>query len=631
MVQTVQVTVDSARDLPTQGAGRSVRDLIFFVFFYLYIWLMVDLRFIYHGGEVITNFPVFYRGWVFFRGFISQPGGIITYLSALLSQFFCIGWAGALVATVQALLICVCSDFILKAAGARRLRCVRFVPVVLILVTYAGYTYHFATVTALLAAQVFICLYLRTAAESNRLRLVIFVLLSVILYYIAGGAYLLFAVSCAIYEVFFSVRRRWLGLSYLLLAATVSYVVGVIVFGVSTIDAFTELLPISPKVTSYEARKRMLEVIYILYLYIPVTALLLGLWLKIKKGGVGVKAGSKSPSWLGGTPVVRWIIGTVVLLAFAGISVSFAHDNRLKNVLEADYYSYKRMWPEVLEAYQEPVTDFFIIHAVNRALYHTGRLGSEMFSYPQHPEVLFLTGSEHTGVYWKKADTYIDLGHINQAEIVLIEAQERLGRRPMILERLALINMVKGKTGAARVYLTALTKTLFGNKWAKDYLRRLESDPNLSRDENIQRLRSLMLDTDYDKTSYDYVEEMLTDLLKQNRQNRMAFEYLMASYLLARQLEKFAENLERLDDFGYSRIPRHYEEAIVIYEVLARRKVDLKGRKVSSETMQRAIAFDNLFARLQGGGERRLMLTAGRDFGDTYFFYYKFGPAISKR
>jgi len=617
--------LDSTGELPTQGAGRAIRDLIFFVFLYLYIWLAVDLRLIYHGGEVITNFPAFYRGWVFFRGFILRPGGIIAYLSALLSQFFCIGWAGALVATLQAWLICVCSDYFLKTVGAQRLRWARFIPSVLILGTYAGYTYHFATITALLAALAFICLYLRIAAENNRLRLVIFVLASVILYYIAGGAYLVFAGSCAIYEVLFR-QRRWLGLSYLLLAAAVSYVVGVFIFVVSTADAFTELLPISPKVTSYEARKRMLEIIYILYLFIPVTALLLGLWRTIRKRKVKARPGSKSTWWFRRTPVVRWSIGTGVLFGFAGICIWFSQNNRLKNVLEADYYAYKRMWPEVLETYQEPVTDFFIIHAVNRALYHTGQLSSEMFGYPQHPEVLFLTGEEHTGVYWKKADTYIDLGHINQAEIVLIEAQERLGRRPMILERLALINMVKGKTGAARVYLAALGKTLFGNEWANDYLRRLESDPNLSKDENIQRLRSLMLDADYDKTSYDYVEDMLTDLLEQNRQNRMAYEYLMASYLLARQLEKFAENLERLDDFGYSQIPRHYEEAIVIYEVLARRKVDLKGRKVSSETMQRAVAFDNLFARFRGGSKRGLMLAAGRDFGDTYFFYYKFGP-----
>ncbi len=617
--------LDSTGELPTPATGMAIRDLIFFVFLYLYIWLVVDLRLIYHGGEVIMNFPAFYRGWTFFRGFISWPGGIIAYLSALLSQFFCVGWAGALVATVQAWLICVCSDYFLKAVAAQRLRWSRFVPAVLVLITYAGYTYHFAAVTALLAALVFVCLYLRTTPESNRLRLVIFVLLSVILYYIAGGAYLVFAVLCAIYEALIS-RRRWLGLSYLLLAAAGSYLVGVFIFGVSTVDAFTELLPVSPKVTSYEGRKGMLEVIYVLYLFIPVTALLLGLWQITRKKRAKAKASLKSHWWLRRAPAVRWSIGTGVLFGFAGVCVFFSHNNRLKNLLEADYYAYKRMWPEVLETYHPPVTDFFVIHAVNRALYHTGQLSSQMFGYPQHPKVLLLTGAEHTGVYWKKADTYIDLGHINQAEIVLIEAQERLGRRPMILERLALINMVKGKTGAARVYLTALARTLFGNDWASEYLARLESDPSLSKDKNIQRLRSLMLDTDYDKTSYDYVEEMLTDLLEQNRQNRMAFEYLMASYLLARQLEKFAKNLERLDDFGYSQIPRHYEEAIVIYEARARRKVDLKGRKVSSETMQRAIAFDNLFARLRGGSKRQLMRAVGRDFGDTYFFYYTFGP-----
>jgi hypothetical protein len=53
------------------GAGRS---FIFFVLFYLYVWFCVDLRLMYYGAGVITNFPAFYKGWAFFRTFLSYPG-----------------------------------------------------------------------------------------------------------------------------------------------------------------------------------------------------------------------------------------------------------------------------------------------------------------------------------------------------------------------------------------------------------------------------------------------------------------------------------------------------------------------------------------------------------------------------
>jgi len=78
----------------------------------------------------------------------------------------------------------------------------------------------------------------------------------------------------------------------------------------------------------------------------------------------------------------------------------------------------------------------------------------------------------------------------------MTECLEGLGARPMVLQRLALINMVKGNSGSAKIYLGALSKTLFNNDWAKQYLDRLETDPDLSTDKYIQHLRSICLDKD---------------------------------------------------------------------------------------------------------------------------------------
>jgi len=146
---------DSLRKLLSQDIGRTSRSLIFFVPFCLYLWFVVDLRLIYNYTEVITNFPVFYRGWAFFRGFLSHPGGLVEYTGAFFSQLFYIGWAGALVVTIQAWLMSVCFGCILKAVNLSHLSLLRFIPPILLLITYTQYTYHFITTMAFLATLLY--------------------------------------------------------------------------------------------------------------------------------------------------------------------------------------------------------------------------------------------------------------------------------------------------------------------------------------------------------------------------------------------------------------------------------------------------------------------------------------------
>jgi len=621
----------------SQDLGGLTRSLIFFIGFYLYLWLDVDLRLIYHGAGEIINFPVFFKGWSFFQEFIGRPGGLVEYTGAFLSQFFYIGWAGALVVTLQAWLICACAGYFLKAINYPRLRWVRFVLPILLLIIYAQYTYRFVTTMALLAALLFICLYLRMIPKSPRLgrfRLVVFLALSVILYYLAGGAYLLFAVLCAIYELLF--RGRWqMGLLYLLSAAVIPYVEGVLVFGVSIIDAFSDLLPFSWKVTFHKTGKRMVIIVYILYLLLPLTALVLGLWqifarmiakwkprreVQKERSSNSSKSVARIFSWYFRHKRLRWMIESLVLFGIAVGAVFFSRDIEKKTLFAVDYYACHRMWPKVLVAARRHPDSFPIIYAVNLALSHTGRLSYDMFSYLQHPDALFLTAKGYKFAYRKKFDFYTDIGLMNLAENALVECMEIYRERPMILKRLALVNMVKGNMGAARVYLGALSKTLFYADWANDYLARLQSDPNLSTDDRIQHLRSLMLEKDYAFFTFK-IEDILLELLEKNNQNRMAFEYLMAWYMLNKRLDKFIQNIERLDDFDYREIPRAYEEAMLVYAHRTRKAVDLRGRRFSPESRQQFEGFNQILSRYDGNKDAAFNELA-KNYRNTYFFYY---------
>ncbi|MHC4157995.1 MAG: DUF6057 family protein, partial [Planctomycetota bacterium] len=570
-------------------------------------------------------------------------GGPVEYLCAFLSQLLYYSWAGALVITTMALLISICTDIFIKEINAPRLRWIRFIPPVLILITYNKYTYHFVTIMALLGALSFVCLYLKLTKINKVVSLLIFFVLSAILYYIAGGVYLLFVLLCAIYELLF--RRQWqIASVYLLSAAVIPYVGGVLVFSISVNDAFTQLLPFSWKNLSHEDRRRMVDIVYILYLLLPLAALGFGLWrlfagsltsLPNQKNtneadpneikNVSPKLPLRILSWYADAPLLRWLAELCLLLVLPGTIAFSSHDDELKTIIEVDYYACRKMWPQVLHAARRYPNNFLIVHTANRALYHTGRLGYDMFSFPQRPNTLFLpTGKKNSRLLrWKRFDMYIDLGFMNNAEGELAELLEAIGEHPVILKRLALINMVKDNLGAARIYLRALSNTLFYADWANNYLALLRSDPCLLTDVKIQHLRNLKPENDD--------ENVLSALLTKSTHEQMAFEYFMALHLLAKQLDdKFIQNLALLKNFAYPEIPQHYQEAILLYTFEKRKAVDLYGYRLNPELHQQFQKFARLLKRY-GKDNRVAFNKLAKDYGDTYLFYYTYGASGMKK
>jgi hypothetical protein len=629
----------------SRNLGWLIQDILFFIPFYLYLWLYVDLRLIYHGAGIITNFPVFYKGWSFFLPFLSYPGGPVEYLSAFLSQLFYYSWAGALVVTVQAWLLSVCMDYLLKAAKLARIRLVCFLLPILLLVIYTRYAYHFDTTVALLVALLFTCLYLKMAlSQAATLSYSsTFLFLSVILYYFAGGAFILFAVVCAIYELIF--RFRWkTSLFYLLSAVAVPYILGLFVFRVSVLDAFCNSLPFSWKILYYEARRREVTIVYLMYLFPPLTLVVFGLlqilWKRLysvknrapkKQRKKSSSLPSRTFSWYGHSPKLKWAVESLLLLAVAGDVVFFCRNENLRTRFKVDYYAYHKMWPELLTSAQYNPDDPFVAQAVNRALYHVGRLGYDMFTWPQNSDYLILSDKKYKWMYWQIFDVFLDLGVVNMAENALTECLEGLGSRPMVLQRLALINMVKGNSGSAKIYLGALSKTLFHAEWANNYLDRLQTDPNLAGDEYIQHLRSLCLDKDVPIYTL-YKEKTLLWLLERNSQNRMAFEYLMAWYMLNKNLGKFAQNLERLQDFNYPELPTHYEEAAIIYIYGTGKPLNLSGYQPSPQKRRQIEDFTRIInSDKYKGNKQAASEELAKKYRNTYFYYFMYAPSDSNK
>ena len=85
----------------------------------------------------------------------------------------------------------------------------------------------------------------------------------------------------------------------------------------------------------------------------------------------------------------------------------------------------------------------------NRALFETGRMGWEDFSYRQEPDGLLPTDMAAVA-YIGALDTFFRLGLVNLAEQYAHEAIVLAGNRPQLLRLLALTNIVKGEAPRRR-------------------------------------------------------------------------------------------------------------------------------------------------------------------------------------
>jgi hypothetical protein len=214
------------------------------------------------------------------------------------------------------------------------------------------------------------------------------------------------------------------------------------------------------------------------------------------------------------------------------------------------------------------------------------------------------------------------------------------GPDPRIYRLMAEIYIVKGQIGVARKFLTVLSHSAGSAESARRRLRELDQDPQLDGDANVQLLRRRMLCKD-DMVAVWYragkpggdMERLLLDQLDQDPSNRLAFEFLIGSYLVGRDMAAIGAAMPRIKDIagpayvdprGRRRTPYYFQEAMAIYTDLTGQQVNVAGLAVDSETFGRMAAFKRILAR--STSRKAAQEAAWSDFRHSYFFYFVFGP-----
>ncbi len=584
--------------------------------FYAYVWLRVDPGLLFYWTRY--GLPGFTMGFRHARPFLTRPGGPVEYASAFLFQLYCFSWIGALVMTLVGGGICLCLHSLMRAFGGRSSAWAA-APALPLLLMHGWYAYILPQALAVLIALAAACAYFRVRRLRVPGRFVAFAVLLALTNYLAGGAVFLFAVVCALAELL--VRGRWsLAAGMAALGGGLPALAALGVYNIRFRDAYARLLPFHPA-TDERAWVTLAELYVFLVLAVCLTNVLR------RPRAERVLARIRGPALARAA-----VAGLLAAVAAAAVWADF--DSQFNAYLTIGRACRREEWQEAVRAgrrVQWRADSLAAALNVNRALYHCDRLAEDMFSFPQNrssllmppPEMVHLGGDSAT-VLMTFSDILADLGRVNLAEHLAHEAFSRVGDRPWVLERLALAQIVKGEIAAGSVFLRSLGGNPVHGGRARLLLRGLAADPTLPGDAELQRLRTVMPDRDDVKTPT--VSSLLTQLLERNPQNRMAFEYLMAHYMLTLQTDKVYAGLSWLDGLGYEAIPRHIEEAVLIHGSQGNTRLKLGGRRIRPETSRRFGEFMRVLHEGYGVDRKGTYQALARDFGDTYFFYYNFAP-----
>ncbi len=545
--------------------------------------------------------------------FFNKPGGLADLLGAFFTQFFITGWSGALIITLFCFLAYKLSSCIFNKYGLKGIL-FSLVPVLILAGLHSHHQYPLQFTLGYLLSLACYNWLTNISAERNRL---FAALLAFTLLYILTGMfalfflflYLLHELTCT------SGLSRYVHIAAaLLFSAVVTFTAWRFIY----LIPFEQFLTIPFHLLTIPRIKLLLLA---LLLYYPLIILLITSWQRLYSKPV---------------PGFSWNISTITASLLICVSLTFiigkyCYDRKTELFLRIDNNYQKADWKGVLETAEKyPGQNQLVMYMTNLALFQSGKLSDSMFEYPQ-------SGTKGLWLAWERNETapffggevYYHLGYNNEAFRWAFEAMEVKGLNPRSLKRLIITSLVNYDYLIASKYLNYLHQTLFYRKWANHYKAMVNDTSLISKDNELMGKRKLLLTNDFIAVNNAHTIG-LERLIENHSDNRMAFEYMMASYLLKKDLGAFSANLHRLNDFGYDDIPVHYEEAILLHSGLTGNNPLPKGYTIRTTTRERYHNYARIFAANRHNMSRAADVLF-QQYGNTFWFYMQFvNPTINQ-
>lgn len=541
---------------------------------------------------------------------LNRPGGFSGYLGGFLTQFYYISWAGSLIiAGLLSTLQHVMRRILCKINSERTLFPLSFLPSLLAAMILCNEFYPLSAITGFIIAMMAGLYYV--SIKSCKRRFFAGLGLIPITYWLAGGSFISLLLLMLLFEMMTYLKlqnqtakpyefKGWYFAAYPALGVLIPFLTG-------------QFLILQPVRMSF-----MSEFYYNIQTGIPAAVFVLFTLPALLTGLVFVFSFRKRKIRFA-LPVQ---IALFLLLAFFGFK-SFANFEA-EEIMTYDYLVRNERWQDVLEyAEKNPPENFLSLAMLNLSLAKTNQLGNRMFNYDQHGvNGLFLPFNKEYVAPVMGNEIFYHLGLTNASQLYAFESMEtipNMGKSARIIKRLAETNLINGQYEVSAKYMNLLAKTIFYRKWAKEAMTFLYNEEKIINHPDWGEKRQFIVRSDY-FFHVENIEASLNRMVKEHPDNRIAFEYLMAFYLINKDLRNFINCIPAMEKINYRNIPVSYQEAILYIIGISEQDPFINSQAfITQGAKSRMKAYADIFNSYPDAEER-----LKRNFSGTYWYYLHF-------
>jgi len=575
-------------------------------YFLAFFFILAFVYFFWFGGYILffqEQQSLFLYTSSYINDFFLKPGGLLDLSGKFLTQFYISKFTGSVILAAALTLPGIILLHINKRLmpGSVFSNVLLLVPSCLILLMQTHY-YHLMMYNL---GFLFVFLYFLFSILTEKKKLRYLALALFPLFYYLESAYALIFIGLYIIYCLFYVKGKQKYYYPLVLLAGAG--ISVILFNKIFLLQRVKQLFLYPLPFINDSTHKVLFYALISYIILyPVLCRLAGS-VSLKKLNV---------KFFGTIPVV-------IILCFTVVMLILGYNSQTARVIHLEKLVFEEKWDKAIENQEKyPSENMIGQYFYNIALSESGQLCDRLFYGRQDfgTGSLFLPwSSEH--INWG-ANSFYAIGLINEAQRWAYEEMVVYGPRPQNMKLLIKSSLINGKYSLAEKYSDILKNTLFYRAWAQEYEKlsgdsvAIKSNPELGRKVKI-------LPGDDFFIFLESPQDNLPLLVNYNPANKEAFEYLMSWLLLSKEVEMLVNNIKLMKNMGYTRIPRHIEEAVLLYYNSKGVFPDMGGLTISNETRMR---FDNYFATYMAARQNPATLKEKmqKQFGNTFWYYFHF-------
>ncbi len=561
----------------------------------------------------VEQLQVFLLTFDHFTEYLAKPAFLASYIGDFLTQFYWLGWGGAVVITATLTVLWKSTEFLLKRLIKGYIPFIlSLVPVAFSWIALCNPEYPLSNVISLIISAFFAAFYV--SLRSSKARTVCGIVFPGLVYVLAGSSVAIFAVVAIIYEAFYTDSNKDISgkVTNLVILAVSTIAVPLVtkdVFTLSAGQAFTYLSSMTLNADYRQFLPLFAAVISVLIACLP--------WNKI--------IGKTHSLFL---HLIQFIILAAILIP--GIFL-FA-DFELEKILRLDHEASNQRWAKVYSLSRKyDMRNNLSSYYANISLAKLGKMPDELMEHyqpaatglfiPVDANENYLTITFSNEVYWELGDV-----NASQHSALLGTVFSPRAQNSRLMKRIAEINIVNGEYAVAEKYLKILEKTMFHRRWASERIRYLYNEDECSKAEWITEKRAFipLRDMLTDRNEYVNTLRMLAD---NHPDNRMAIDYLLCYHLLSKDLNTFVTDFDNyykpeMDPL----LPKVYQEGLLIKIVTGEKKPDdFKDFRFNPLIIKRMAEYTDLYDKNKGNGK---MLY--KDYGTTYWYYYHFAVMKSE-